>query len=45
MAAREMRRVLEHGDDHGAVLSRFVSDLSEDDEAVLRRLLAEHPEA
>jgi predicted transcriptional regulator len=44
MAVRRMRQVLDEHADRGAVLSRFVSELSGDDEATLRRLLAEHPE-
>jgi predicted transcriptional regulator len=44
LAARAMRRVLEGDVDRREVLSRFVSDLSSDDEAVLRRLLGGHPE-
>jgi len=44
MAGRRMRQVLDEHADHGAVLSRFVSELSGDDEATLRRLLADHPE-
>ena len=45
MAGRRMRQVLDEHADRGAVLSRFVAELSGDDEAVLRRLLADHPEA
>ena len=45
MAGRRMRQVLDEHADRGAVLSRFVSELSGDDEATLRRLLADHPEA
>ena len=44
MAVRRMRQVLDEHADRGAVLSRFVSELSGDDEATLRRLLADHPE-
>ncbi len=44
MAVRRMLQVLDEHADRGAVLSRFVSELSGDDEAVVRRLLAEHPE-
>jgi predicted transcriptional regulator len=44
LAARAMQRVLDDHADRGDVLSRFVSALSPDDEAVLRRLLGEHPE-
>ena len=45
MAGRRMRQVLDEHADRGAVLSRFVSELSGDDETMLRRLLAGHPEA
>ena len=45
MAGRRMRQVLDEHADRGAVLSRFVSELSGDDEVMLRRLLADHPEA
>ncbi|GLZ49843.1 hypothetical protein Acsp06_60280 [Actinomycetospora sp. NBRC 106375] len=41
LAALRMRRVLDDGPDRDTVLSRFVDDLSDDDEAVLRRLLGE----
>jgi predicted transcriptional regulator len=39
LAARKMRQVLENGPDRQAVLTRFVDDLSDDDEDLLRRLL------
>jgi predicted transcriptional regulator len=39
LAALRMRRVLEGGPDREAVLTRFVGDLSTDDEQLLRRLL------
>lgn len=42
LAAHRMRRVLDGRDDRAEVLSRFVSDLDEQDEDVLRRLLAAH---
>lgn len=42
LAAHRMRRVLDGRDDRAEVLSRFVSDLDDRDEDVLRRLLAEH---
>ncbi|WP_018332538.1 BlaI/MecI/CopY family transcriptional regulator [Actinomycetospora chiangmaiensis] len=42
MAAARMHRALADEGDHAAVLARFVSELSETDEAVLRRLLGEH---
>ena len=45
MAGRRMRQVLDEHADRGAVLSRFVSEPSGDDEVMLRRLLADHPEA
>lgn len=39
LAARRMRTVLDTGPDRESVLARFVSDLSEHDERVLRALL------
>lgn len=39
LAARRMRRVLDAEDDRGAVLARFVGDLSNRDEVLLRELL------
>ncbi|MEV8524092.1 MULTISPECIES: BlaI/MecI/CopY family transcriptional regulator [unclassified Streptomyces] len=39
LAAREMGKVLEGRPDREAVLTRFVDDLSADDEELLRRLL------
>ncbi|MDJ0382511.1 BlaI/MecI/CopY family transcriptional regulator [Streptomyces sp. G-G2] len=39
LAAREMRQVLDRRPDREAVLTRFVDDLSSDDEELLRRLL------
>jgi predicted transcriptional regulator len=39
LAAQRMRQALEAQADHEAVLTRFVSDLSRRDEALLRRLL------
>ncbi|WP_327070714.1 BlaI/MecI/CopY family transcriptional regulator [Kitasatospora sp. NBC_01250] len=39
LTARRMRRAMESDPDRKAVLSRFVDDLSPDDEALLRRLL------
>lgn len=39
LAARRMRRVLDEEPDRDTVLARFVGDLSEDDEQLLRRLL------
>jgi predicted transcriptional regulator len=44
LAARSMRHALEGNTDHREVLARFVSDLSGDDEAVLRSLLDDHLE-
>ncbi len=41
LAARRMRGVLEAEADREAVLARFVSGLSPDDEHVLRRMLAD----
>jgi predicted transcriptional regulator len=43
--AERMRTLLEHGSDREAVLARFVSELSEQDEQVLHRLLAGHDHA
>ncbi|MCQ4082433.1 BlaI/MecI/CopY family transcriptional regulator [Streptomyces sp. RB6PN25] len=40
--ADQMRSLLEHGPDRAAVLSRFVSELSAQDERLLHQLLAEH---
>jgi hypothetical protein len=37
-----MRSLLEHGTDREAVLTRFVSELSAQDEQLLQRLLAGH---
>ncbi|MEU9047814.1 MULTISPECIES: BlaI/MecI/CopY family transcriptional regulator [unclassified Kitasatospora] len=39
LAARQMRQVLEGRTDREAVLTRFVDDLSDDDEELLRKLL------
>lgn len=39
LAARRMRRVLDAEDNRGAVLARFVGDLSSRDEVLLRELL------
>ncbi|MFI6055568.1 BlaI/MecI/CopY family transcriptional regulator [Streptomyces violascens] len=39
LAARRMRKVLDAERDRGAVLASFVTDLSPDDEQVLRELL------
>lgn len=44
LAARRMRQVLESGRDRDAVLARFVSGLSRDDERVLRHLLEQADE-
>ncbi len=41
LAARRMRKVLDAGRDRDSVLARFVSDLSDHDEQVLRALLRE----
>ncbi|WP_346011951.1 BlaI/MecI/CopY family transcriptional regulator [Streptomyces sp. SID3343] len=41
LVARRMRQMLDKEADRQAVLARFVSDLSTDDEALLRRLLDE----
>jgi predicted transcriptional regulator len=42
LAAHRMRRVLDSRGDRAGVLARFVADLSKDDEATLRQLLATH---
>ncbi|MDX3075864.1 BlaI/MecI/CopY family transcriptional regulator [Streptomyces sp. MI02-7b] len=42
--AEQMRSLLDHGSDREAVLSRFVEELSADDERLLQRLLGEHGE-
>jgi predicted transcriptional regulator len=39
LAARRMRQVLDGEPDRGRVLARFVSDLTDDDERLLRSLL------
>ncbi|GGU50624.1 BlaI/MecI/CopY family transcriptional regulator [Streptomyces violascens] len=39
LAARQMRKVLDDRPDREAVLTRFVDDLSADDEQLLRKLL------
>lgn len=39
LAARRMRKVLDAGPDRDSVLARFVSDLSEHDEQILRAML------
>jgi predicted transcriptional regulator len=44
LAALRMRRVLESESDRGAVLARFVTGLSSDDELLLRALLKETAE-
>ncbi|MGW2836383.1 BlaI/MecI/CopY family transcriptional regulator [Streptomyces sp. NPDC001493] len=40
LTARHMHKVLEAGSDRASVLSHFVDELSDDDEDLLRRLLA-----
>lgn len=42
--AGQMRSLLDHGSDREAVLSRFIDELSADDERLLQRLLGEHRE-
>jgi predicted transcriptional regulator len=42
LAARRMHQALTAGPDRGAVLSHFVSDLTGDDEVLLRELLGGH---
>jgi predicted transcriptional regulator len=44
LAARRMRGVLEGEDDREAVLARFVSGLTQDDEDLLRRMLGAPPD-
>ena len=44
LAARRMARVLDGEADREAVLTRFVSSLSERDEELLRRVLSAEPE-
>jgi predicted transcriptional regulator len=44
LAARQMSHALDSGTDRGAVLTRFVSDLSGRDARLLRQLLAGAPE-
>ncbi|MFD7923770.1 BlaI/MecI/CopY family transcriptional regulator [Streptomyces sp. NPDC059740] len=41
LTARRMHAELDRGEDRGSVLARFVSDLSDEDEQVLRALLDE----
>lgn len=41
LAARRMRTELDRGSDRSTVLARFVSDLSSEDEQLLRELLGE----
>ncbi|WP_435796545.1 BlaI/MecI/CopY family transcriptional regulator, partial [Kitasatospora indigofera] len=43
LAARRMRTELERGSDRSTVLARFVSDLSDEDERMLRDLLGDRP--
>lgn len=45
LAARRMRQLLDAEDDREAVLARFVSDLSANDEEAIRRLLDADPDA
>lgn len=40
--AERMHTLLEHGSDREAVLTRFVSELSQEDEQLLQRLLSGH---
>ncbi|MCD0483156.1 BlaI/MecI/CopY family transcriptional regulator [Streptacidiphilus sp. ASG 303] len=44
LAARRMRSELDREPDRSTVLARFVSDLSADDERLLRELLGDSPE-
>lgn len=44
LTAREMRKLLDAGVDRASVLSRFVGDLDDDSEQILRELLARHRE-
>ncbi|GAA1961365.1 BlaI/MecI/CopY family transcriptional regulator [Kitasatospora viridis] len=41
--ARQMHSLLQRGSDREAVLARFVSDLTDEDEELVQRLLAGHP--
>ncbi len=43
VAAQQMAALLARGPDHEAVLQRFVSSLSSEDESALRRLLTAEP--
>ncbi|MGW4384739.1 BlaI/MecI/CopY family transcriptional regulator [Kitasatospora sp. NPDC004531] len=43
LAARRMRTELDRGPDRSTVLARFVSDLSDEDERLLRDLLGDQP--
>ncbi|WP_035841882.1 BlaI/MecI/CopY family transcriptional regulator [Kitasatospora azatica] len=43
LAARRMRTELDREQDRSTVLARFVSDLSDDDERLLRELLGDGP--
>ncbi|WP_372495719.1 BlaI/MecI/CopY family transcriptional regulator [Kitasatospora humi] len=40
--ASQMHSLLQRGSDRGAVLARFVSDLTDEDEELVQRLLAAH---
>lgn len=44
LAARQLRSVLDRYGDRAAVLTRFVADLSDTDEKLLRRLLGPSPD-
>jgi predicted transcriptional regulator len=44
LAARQLNDVLDQHDDRAAVLTRFVADLSDKDEELLRRLLRPAPD-
>src|SRR4051794_2144501 len=41
LAAKRMQAVLDQGDDHAAVLARFLGTLTAEDEATLARLLTQ----
>jgi predicted transcriptional regulator len=45
LAARTMRQALDAGQDRETVLTRFVDDLSTEDEQLLRRLLGTDPDS
>ena len=44
LTARQMRRLLDAGDDRTRVLARFVGELDADEEKILTAILAQEPE-